>query len=275
MTETTYYQIWPELSNLPERLAAIAEFARKRGRSILRTGSGFNIKSASNRHIGCATWAELLDAAAKYPNPVGWDFWFSLPAEDEVEYNASLSVWIQMDARQARIQVQASDADTMVVATQFLEAEFGFKTLPDFTPDRRRFNRPPQAKAFIGCHFDEAGLSAATKIQTFLKLLRFDTVQIGDRYEGRAITEKVRAGIADNEIYVGVITGHRDHDWITAETGLALGSGKHLILIAEEGTNYQPTIEGKDFEQVRFRRCVEESFIPLLQLFRSMGVVGI
>jgi hypothetical protein len=73
-----------------------------------------------------------------------------------------------------------------------------------------------------------------------------------------------------------LITGQRDHAWLQAEPAYAKGRGKHIILIVQEDSGYNPTILGTDLEQIRFPRGqVEKAFIPILQELQNVRVRGL
>jgi hypothetical protein len=75
------------------------------------------------------------------------------------------------------------------------------------------------------------------------------------------------------DIYLGLVTVNPEHDWLIAEGSYARGKGKHIIVVAEEGAKFNPTILGRDFEQIRFAGTnIEEGFIKLLQEFRHIGL---
>jgi len=94
-----------------------------------------------------------------------------------------------------------------------------------------------------------------------------------ERYTAQAIPDKVLCLIERQAIYLGLITKNPEHDWITGEASYAHGKAKHVILITEEGAGFNPTIFGKDYEQIRFGGdAIETSFIKLLEEFRDIGL---
>ena len=77
------------------------------------------------------------------------------------------------------------------------------------------------------------------------------------------------------DIYVGLVTGKRDHAWLIAEAAFAQGKNRHVIMVIEDGADFHPTIQGRDYEQIPFPpNQVEKSFIRLMQEFRSLGISG-
>jgi len=105
-----------------------------------------------------------------------------------------------------------------------------------------------------------------------MELLRFD-VKEAEEYRALRIPEKVQSLIKGQDIYVGLVTGKREHEWLIAEAGFAQGQDRHVIMVVEDGAGFNPTIQGRDYEQIPFPPDhVEKSFIKLMQEFRSLGI---
>lgn len=132
-----------------------------------------------------------------------------------------------------------------------------------------------QPTVFIGRHFDEAADNYFNTLSTFLELLGFEIKQ-GEPYASNDIPDKIKIRIDEQDTFICLVSGNREHPWLIAEPSYALGKGKHIILLVEKETEYDTTIIGRDLEQVRFQRGhVEQTFIPLLQEFRSIRIKGL
>ena len=178
------------------------------------------------------------------------------------------------DGESILLSVGSDDPDLRDGALEEARTRFNLRNpnppLPD--PERRK---DVHATVFLGRHFDEQAKRAADKVGRFLSLIGFDVVD-GEEYNAQPIPEKVRTRIRRQDIYIGLVTGQRNHDWITAEAAYALGERKHVVLLVEESSEFRPTITGGDREQIRFPLgVVEVSFIKLLEEFRSVGVSGL
>jgi hypothetical protein len=131
------------------------------------------------------------------------------------------------------------------------------------------------ATIFLGKHFDEATVKPSAVFSDFLTLLRF-SVLTAEPYRALPIPQKVKALIDRQDIYLGLVIGTREHDWIIAEASYALGRDKQIVLLVEDGSRFNPTLQGKDFETIPFPKdSIEKSFLKLLQGFRSMNITGI
>jgi hypothetical protein len=185
-----------------------------------------------------------------------------------------ITFYIYYENDYIRIGVDGSEDDTVVAAHNFIRTEWGLSNphLP-ITQDGRPRNL--QAAIFLGKHFDIESEAPAKKLRQFLDLLRFD-VQEADEYRALPIPEKVQKLIERQDIYVGLVTGNREHSWLIGEASFAQGKDRHVIMVVEEGSAFNPTIQGRDYEQIIFPpNSVEKSFIKLLQEFRSLGISGL
>lgn len=140
------------------------------------------------------------------------------------------------------------------------------------TPERPLYLQPT---VFVGRHFDKVGDEAFRALEPFLTLLGLDVKQ-GAEYSSQDIPEKVIDRIDSQDIFLAVITGSRNHAWLNAEPAYAKAKGKYIILLVEDDARYDPTILGRDLEQIRFApSAIEKSFVPLLGEFRNIRIKGL
>ena len=112
-------------------------------------------------------------------------------------------------------------------------------------------------------------------MNNYLRLLGFSVVD-AERYQAESIPEKVKRLIDGQDIYLGLVVGEREHNWLVAESAYAQGKEKHVILVIEEGSKFHPAIHGRDMEQIPFSRGhIEQSFTRLLEEFRGVGINGL
>lgn len=143
---------------------------------------------------------------------------------------------------------------------------------------RERF-RPT---AFVSHSFEpHDGEVAQTVIET---LRSIDiTVVTGQKPKAERISEKVKKRIDDQHLFVGIFTRRkriaRSKEWTTSpwlidEKAYAVGKGKKLILLRENGVDSIGGIQG-DYEYIEFSRDrLQTVVVNLLELF-SLSVVGL
>lgn len=181
---------------------------------------------------------------------------------------------ITISKREIKVSFCSDDVDLLHVAHSAIKDKFMLRNPSIPSPDSARA-RDLHATIFLGRHFDETAKTVSAPLLRFFQLVGFDVVE-GEEFTAQAISAKVKSRIDLQDIYVGLVTGNREHDWITAEAGYALGKGKHLIILVEEGSNFSATITGKDFEHIPFQKgAVEQTFVKLLEEFRSIRVCGL
>ena len=169
------------------------------------------------------------------------------------------------------VSVDFPEADIVRLLQEQLRVDFQLQKAPIPSSDARRAIYP-QPTVFLGRHFDERAVAIAQKLKEFLRLAGLNVIE-GEQYTAQSIPTKVMERIDAQDIYIGLITSNPEHDWLIAEVSYARGKGKHIVVIAEQGSKFNPTVLGHDFEQIRFLDAnIEQSFIPLLQEFRGIGV---
>jgi hypothetical protein len=99
----------------------------------------------------------------------------------------------------------------------------------------------------------------------------------GEKPKADRISEKVKKLIEEQHLFVGVFT-RRDKitrkkewtttSWVVDEKAYAVGKGKSLILIKEEGVGSIGGIQG-DYEFIEFNRDrLEELSVKLVEVFK-------
>lgn len=264
----TYY-IWPRDLDFSFKLPTLIEFTHLRG----YTESDFE----SHRVIfdRCETVAtrdfnELVSLIRKRPRFQSLSIKLDLLNENQKK----ISFELRFSELRFEIEIDAEDDDVVVAMHNSIRDEFGLRN-PTVPINESGRPKHLHATVFIGRHFDERGNEVGSLVRRFVYLLRFD-VSEADEYRAMQIPEKVKLLIKRPDIYLGIVTGNREHGWIVAESSYAAGLGKHIILLVEEGLEFNPTFQGHDFEQIRFPKGhVEKAFIKLLSEFRSLGILGL
>lgn len=270
-TRSIKYHIWPRDLAFDELLLSLSAFAHKRGLNITES-SFFMVSIDTFEDYDCGSLEEIaevlkrvrtfrrLHARQRYLHPE--------------QKGRLINFEVVANGEAILLSVGSDDPDLRDGALEEARARFNLRNPNPPPPDPER-RKAVHATVFLGRHFDEQAKRAADKVDRFLKLIGFDVVD-GEEYNAQPIPEKVRARIRRQDIYIGLVTGQRNHDWITAEAAYALGERKHIVLLVEEASEFRATISGGDREQIRFPPgVVEASFIKLLEEFRSVGVSGL
>jgi hypothetical protein len=275
MKETTRYEVWPRNRPLADGIRQLEKFAADRRRKIVigRTGHASFWISRTKR-VECDDITEVGSLLADSPAPAHWQLIFHLPLEKDASTLMDAIVHVDVEPDDILVTITADDRDLLRSLTQAVEQAFGFERLPELPGDSTAL-MPPHATALIGCHFDDAGLAAAGRLEQFLTLLRFARVQMANLFRSASVPEKVKAAIDQHDFYFGIVTGNRDHAWITAETSYALAKSKRLVILVQKEAAFDPTLVGRDREYLTFTNSVDETFIGILQEIRRLKVIGL
>lgn len=133
--------------------------------------------------------------------------------------------------------------------------------------------------AFVGHSFAPADKVVADCVVQTLTAIGISAVT-GERPKADRISEKVKRLLDDQSLFVGVFTRRdkiaRKHEWTTTtwvvdEKAYAVGKGKTLLLLKEEGVGSIGGIHG-DYEFIEFSRTrLEELPITILQVFHVVA----
>jgi hypothetical protein len=266
------YHIWPKELDFSEKLPLFTKFAADRNLQLFSKDSPLCCITF-NRYEKAITdsYAEFLEAIKKNPRFESFVFENVYRTDDHKKW---MKVRLEFAAASISVAIMSSDDDLSIVAHSFIRQEFGLSNPSIPAVDHQRAKHL-QATVFLGRHFDGDAENASKCLREFLSLLGFRVVE-GDKFRGEPIPEKVKTLVDDQAIYIGLVTGKREHNWLIAESAYALGRNKHIILIVEEGSNFHPSIHGKDYEQILIKAgLIEQSFVKLLQEFRSVGINGL
>ncbi|HEY3930999.1 MAG TPA: hypothetical protein VGM58_01370 [Verrucomicrobiae bacterium] len=269
--EHTYY-IWPKNLDFSDKLALIQKFAAER-KMIVHKEDYRSFRVKFNRYESASTSSvdEFLRIIKKNPHFENFSFEAMYRTKKR---DKGIQFHITLQSGCIYVAITTSDDDLGVVAHSFVRNEFGLNNpnLSEADHDRAKYL---QATIFLGRHFDEQSQEPSQILNRFLSLIGFRIIE-GDEYRAEPIPDKVKKLIEGQDIYVGLVIGNREHNWLVAESAYARGRDKHIIMIVEEGSNFHPSIHGKDFEQIPIKPShVEQSFIKLLQEFRSIGITGL
>lgn len=270
MKRAITYHIWPRDLDFAIKLPTLTEFANLRG--YCETDfQQHRVKFDNYEKVTTQIFDELVSLIRKRPRFSSLSVTLNLMDRDK---NKKLACHLTFSEFEFQIEIDADDDDIGLAMHNSIRDEFGLRNPPSLEAESER-PRNLHATIFLGRHFDNGGDEAGLLVGRFISLLRFE-VKEADEYRAMQIPEKVKPMIESQDIYIGLVTGNRDHGWIVAESSYAAARGKHIILIVEDGANFNPTLQGHDFEQIRFPKGqIEKCFIKLLSEFRSLGILGL
>ena len=266
MKSTHRYEIWPETLKPDALWEGVRAFAAERG-MLTKDAGYFKLETSASEEIFTESIAEFLKIIKITPT---FEVLFS---RQRFGKGSGKHVSVDIDMRGGRISISAESTDVDLVSAihAHLASNFGLRKRQLLSPTASRATYP-QPKVFLGRHFDARSEKTVAPLRHLLHLLGFDVLE-SEAYNSRSIPEKVKSRIEEQPIYLALVTNAESHDWLIAEAAYALGKDKHIILLVEDEAKFNPTILGKDLEQIRFPvELVEKSFTKLLEEFRDIGV---
>jgi tetratricopeptide (TPR) repeat protein len=142
-------------------------------------------------------------------------------------------------------------------------------------------------KAFLAHSFSPQDERVVNKIRGFLESLDIICVS-GERAQTTSIARKVKERIQESDLFVGIFTVEEvlrrgagflrkaeqvrtTSNWVIQESGFALGRGKEVLFVAEEGLDRFPQLQG-DLEVVRFGRSSieQDAFQRISQMISAI-----
>src|ERR1035441_2551897 len=220
--------------------------------------NSFEIRISEAETVRCESFPEFIDVLRRIHV---FNSFQCNPYFCDEKGKPYLRTGVSFDQRIVTIDIASDNGDMVDAGHRFLKETFNLRNpeIPPSPDDRPKHLHPT---VFVGRHFDHIGQQYYSALSTFLELLGFEVKQ-GEEYTSTSIPEKVKARIDSQDIFIGLVSGEREHSWLIAEPSYALGRGKHVLLLVENEASYSPTLLGKDLEQVRFDRGqIEKTFIP-------------
>jgi hypothetical protein len=273
MKTTVTYHIWPRDLCWSEKIAAIEATTVKRGymRSDVMLGD-FAVEENRFRRHNADTSDEFIELLRRFPQFVSFSYrGYFAKAKSSMP---DPTVQISHESDRVSVLVDSRNADLIAGLHTEIADQCGLQNprLPAGESSRAKHLQPT---VFVGRHFDAEGKAAFSPLCDFLTLLAFEVLQ-GEEYSSRDIPDKVQARIDSQDIFIGLVTGKRNHAWLNAEPAYAKGRDRHIIMLVEDGSDYDPAILGKDLEQIRFpANQVERAFNSLLRELRNIRVKGL
>jgi hypothetical protein len=211
-----------------------------------------------NRSIHAGSFAEFLQVLEEHRHALPlWvhSHWHTQKSED---------VMCGIDIRRGNLEVsaEADDLNTMAALHDRVRDIFSASApQPEKAPYLSRYDL--KKSVFVAHRFDDTGKAVAGLLMTFLRRLGYDVAE-GGGYEARDIPEKVADRIRSQDIFLCLATPG-DSSWILSEAAFAKALRKYVIILCQEGVEFNKGIVGADHEYLSFA-CgnVEKVYCDLL-----------
>ncbi|MCX6237580.1 MAG: hypothetical protein NTY07_08505 [Bacteroidia bacterium] len=280
MFKTTVFTIWPDNLDFFEKIKRLSESIKSEFKLKTATygdrewDNKFSLWIDQNEHYVCDSENEFLEILNKRKKFQSFRWHLCLKPRGLFKSDFICGIGIDFDNRKFEVSSHSDNLSFVDRAIQIVKEEFVLSK-PEFIDNdgyRRKMLSP---KIFISRHFDEYTYRLYYRFESFLQLLGFDVKQ-GEEYTSSSIPDKVKHRIDEQEILMVLVTGQRNHEWLTAEIGYAMGKDKHILLLIEENTDFNKTILGKDLEYILMdRNNIDNAFCSILREFKSIGIKGL
>ena len=212
-----------------------------------------------SRSFNADDYNEFLKALSQYPHSLP----ISIHSHWKTKSNGVFACIVGVYQDGLDVTVQSTDQNLIVGIHE--KARELFKA-----------SNPPQQKSpmlskyrikksiFLAHRFDDEGKAVAHTLHLYLSALGFSVIE-GEGYEGRDIPDKVRERIRPQDILLCVATPG-DSNWILSEVSFALALGKYIIIMVQDGVDFNKGIVGTTYEHLAFPKGnVEKCFTDLLR----------
>lgn len=120
-------------------------------------------------------------------------------------------------------------------------------------------------KCFVSFRFDDHSKALALELRDFLEKVNMDFVS-GLGFEPRSVSKKVLDRLnSPLDLFIIIFTSSGDSAWLNQEVGVAKGRNLPIIVLVEEGTDWDKGLLG-DIEYIEFPKgIISKTFIRLLE----------
>ncbi|MDC7127367.1 MAG: hypothetical protein PQJ46_17520 [Spirochaetales bacterium] len=278
MFKTVEYTIWDEKVDFHSAIRNIEHQIRKEFKLIRaldghrKWDNSFHIRVDNLERYVCDSPKEFLDVLEKHSDFQSFSWHYCM--KKRIFNLGRYGIGIDFNLRSIEVSAHSSELSFIERAIKIVQDELKLRK-PELIDDdgfRRKMLNP---SIFVSRHFDDGANEYYYKVSNFFNQLGFSVTQ-GEEYTSQSIPEKVKHRMEAQDIIIVIVSGQRDHDWLIAEIGFAFGKDKHLIILKEENSVFNPTMLGKDLEFISFKpECIESVFTSILREFRSIGIKGL
>ena len=262
MEDSREYNVYPSNLSIPSAFKCYRDFLNVRGYrggKIMSNSHKFRLEISPYRALLADDFEEFLTLLEKYPH--------SLPIELHTKWEKdSTKVWfanyIYLAKSSLSVSVRSDDLD--VISSVHDNIRDCFHASNPHQDQLQRLSKYGLKKSiFLAHRFDETGNEISAIVSRFLSRLGFE-VKEGSGYETKDIPDKVAAKIDSQDIFLCVVT-QGDSSWILSEAAYAKAKNKYLIILCQNGVNFNKGIIGGDYEHLPFQDSgIEKCFSDLV-----------
>ena len=202
------------------------------------------LKPGKDRSLETKKYDEFLLLLDKYP--------LSLPIIVHSHWRKEgkdVACIINISSSNIDTLVESDDIDRITVIHEAIKEIFEANN-PIAEDMRKRSRFDVKKSVFIAHRFDDEGNTIANELKKFLSRLGFDVLE-GSGYEASDIPDKVSRKIESQDIFICIVTPG-DNTWIISEAGYAKALKKYIVVLSEEGSEFNKGIIGADYEYISF-----------------------
>lgn len=266
MRETRRYEVYPSNLDCLGAFTGLLDHMTRCGYTEDKNACDnirHTVHLSDSRSLETRDYRELLDIIARNPRPQR----VSAHSHWNTGASGDLGCIITLDQREIDVVVESSDLNLLAGTHDSVRQLFRASNPPkEKSALLQRYNL--KKSVFLAHRFDPEGKTAGGLIERFLRRLGFNVLE-GEGYDARDIPSKVSERIASQDIFICVAT-KGDHSWILSEAAFAKGLNKYIVLLCEDGVEFNKGILGKDYEYISFPRgFIEKAFPDLLYAIPS------
>ena len=261
MRETRRYGVYPSNLDYVAAFSGLLDHMKRCGYKEDKTACD-NIRHTVDlpdaRSLETRDYGELLEILSRVPKPER----ISAHSHWDTGKSGDLGCIINISQREIMIIVESSDLNILAGTHDSVRQLFRASN-PQIEKSKMLQRFEVKKSVFLAHRFDAEGRAVAVNLDRFLNRLGFAVVQ-GEGYEAREIPSKVTERIDSQDIFLCVVT-NGDHGWILSEAAYAKGLNKYIVVMCEEGVEFNKGILGQDYEFIIYPPgLVEKAFTDLL-----------
>ena len=266
MRESRSYKVFPSNLDYKSAFGRLFEHMKRckyKENQIACTNIRHTVTLDSTRSLETKDCSELLDILTRNPNPKQ----VTMHSHWDTGKSGDLGCIIIIDQRSLSVTIESTDLNLLAGTHDSVRQLFQASN-PPMEKSATLSRYEAKKSVFLAHRFDGDGKAVAHSLDRFLSRLGFYVLE-GVGYEARDIPSKVSDRINSQDIFLCIAT-KGNHSWILSEAAYAKALNKYIILMCEDGIDFDKGILGQDYEYISFpHECIEKAFTDLLYALPS------